>query len=308
VPHVLIESDDLRLALDPALGAGVTRLDLNRGDGAWTPLWRPALPQTTHFNDLACYTLAPWSNRIAGGRFAWQGEQHELLPDWPDGTAIHGCVKDRPWRILDRSPVSARFGYDAALDPSPGFPFSFRALIRYEIDGASLRIDLDLINADPSRTMPAGLGLHPYFQRRLWSDDDDLRLTLPVVSRYAAPRMLPLSPPEDDAVCTALRLGTRLSGVLLDDCFLGSLDGARIDYPASGVTLRLGASGAFTHTVLYTGRGMAEQPPFFCLEPVTMVNNGFNLTGRGWHDGVVALAPGARLSARFTLDVERRGP
>ncbi|MCC6285777.1 MAG: hypothetical protein IT439_10870 [Phycisphaerales bacterium] len=306
MPLILLESDSVRLTLNPALGAGVARLDLSGPDGDWTPLWRPVTEPITSFNDLACYTLAPWSNRIENARFEWQGECHELLADWPDGTAIHGCVKDRPWRILDRSPISARFGYDAALDPSPGFPFPFKVTARYEIEGPRLAIDLDLTNTDSARTMPAGLGLHPYFQRRLWNDEDDVRLTLPVRSRYAAPRMLPLSPPDDDAICTALRLGTRLSGVLLDDCFLGSLDGARIDYPASGITVRLGASPAFTHTVLYTGRGMPEQPPFFCLEPVTMANNGFNLAGRGWHDGVIPLAPGERMHARFTLDVERR--
>lgn len=309
---IVIESDDLRLVLNGNLGGGVARLDLRDSHGAWCPLWRPSPQHPSHFNDLAMYLLAPWSNRIQGPSVPFGDRRVDLRPDWPDGTAIHGCVKDRPFRLLDRSPVSARLVFDSREHEDLNWPMPFRVTIRYEVDGPALHIESVLTHAPsgatpPSRSrMPAGLGFHPFFMRTLWAEDQ-VHARVPVTARYPAERMLPTGSAAEDATVRALRHGVPVADLALDDCFLGSLDGAEITYPASRVRLTLNATPTCTHTVLYTGGEPAPETPlaFFCLEPVTMLNNGFNLRDRGWDDGVVDLAPGESLQAGFSLRIER---
>jgi galactose mutarotase-like enzyme len=48
-------------------------------------------------------------------------------------------------------------------------------------------------------------------------------------------------------------------------------------------------------------------PGFFCLEPVSMVNDGFNLESRGWKGtGVRALGVGETMSVWWTVALESR--
>ena len=80
-----------RLTITPALGAGIARYDLLTADGV-VPLMRPAPDQGT--DDpfaLACNLLVPWSNRISGGGFSFDGRFFSVAPNL-DGEPcpIHG--------------------------------------------------------------------------------------------------------------------------------------------------------------------------------------------------------------------------
>ena len=83
-----------------------------------------------------------------------------------------------------------------------------------------------------------------------------------------------------------------LEGLALDHCF-GGWDGrAQIHWPETGITLRLEAEPLFGHLVIYVPAGQ----DIFCVEPVSHVNDGFNLADRGVPDtGVRILAPGETL-------------
>src|SRR5690348_2818133 len=112
--RIVIENERLRLWVEPGLGAGISDLSLRGPVRAWWPLMRRAPEGARWFNDLSCYLLAPWSNRIAGARFVFRGREYRVRADWPDGTAIHGLVKDRHWRIVERTPVTAILALESA--------------------------------------------------------------------------------------------------------------------------------------------------------------------------------------------------
>jgi aldose 1-epimerase len=58
-----------------------------------------------------------------------------------------------------------------------------------------------------------------------------------------------------------------------------------------------------THGVIYAPGAGSE---FFCFEPVTSVNDGFNLLARGQAGtGVATLSPGQELRADWTIRVGR---
>jgi aldose 1-epimerase len=299
VGRIVIEHGGLRLEIDPAIGAGIADFSLRGPDGAWWPVMRRAPLRPAHFNDLACYLLAPWSNRIAGARFEFGGHVHQLEPDWPDGTAIHGLVKDKPWRILDRSPFSARLAFDG--DGLP-YPFAFACEARYEVVDRSLVCDLAVRNTGEA-PMPAGCGFHPFFRKRLWEDEECLVLCR-VAGRYPATGQIPTGPAAADAVTVRLAAPHPLGRVELDDVFDG-FAGAAIGWPGAGVRAVFGASAALGHAVIYAPVREGTPLPFFCLEPVSMVNDGFNALARGEPGtGVTVLAPGESLAVRWALRIE----
>src|SRR5437867_505839 len=96
--------------------------------------------------------------------------------------------------------------------------------------------------------------------------------------------MIPTGRPVADEVTRNLEAGRPLDSLSLDDVFLGSSDGAEILWPGSGVRVRYSCSRELGHTVVFTGAPdtSGRMPEFFCLEPVSMVNDGFNLATRGW--------------------------
>jgi len=48
--------------------------------------------------------LVPWPNRLAGGRYSFDGEDHQLALTEPERrNAIHGLLLWRPWTVVDRA-------------------------------------------------------------------------------------------------------------------------------------------------------------------------------------------------------------
>lgn len=303
--RVVMESEWLHVEVEPSLGAGIADFSLRKRDGTLTPLMRRAPERVGWFNHLACYFLAPWSNRITAGRFVHRGREHHVSPDWPDGTAIHGLVKDKAWRIVERTPVSAILEFDSA-EAGVEYPWQFETVARYELFESALGVRLTLRHAAGGKgVMPAGIGFHPFFPRALTSGDD-AEVFYRARGRYPAEGMIPTGAAAADAATQHLADGGCLGNLALDDVFLGSADGATITWPRSGVRVRYECSAELGHAVVYTGPEGADRPPFFCFEPVSMVNDGFNLAARGWSDtGVVELAPGEAMTVDWTLRVER---
>lgn len=300
MPGILIENQRLRLRILREIGAGALEFSLRAPGGAWQPIWRPAPESPSHFNDLACYLLAPWSNRIAAARFPFAGRELRLRPDWPDGTAIHGVVKDRTWTILDRSPVSARLAFESRRHADLNWPWVFDATARYELDEQSLEVELAITNRSDS-PMPAGLGFHPFYMRRLWDDRDEVAIRASLPGRYPAAGMIPTAPARADEVTRHLAAGLPLKPLDLDDVFAGFDPATTITWPASGIRASFTVSPNLNHTVIYS----PPAQPHFCLEPVSMVNDGFNLLAHGQPGtGVTILAPGESRSATMKVLID----
>lgn len=320
MPRIVIESANLRVGLRHDLGAGLDALAYRRNrDEAWNDVLRPAPAEARWFNDLACYTMLPWSNRIAAGVFEFRGTRRVVNPDWPDGTAIHGCTKAAAWTLLDRSPMSARLDYEHTANAA--WPWTFRAVQRAEADDHTLRLSIEITNHD-KEAMPAGCGFHPFFRREIDGPPSSdsaahssraapavLRVAAPLRGRYPAAGMIPTGPAAMDEIARHIAARGSLESLELDDVFL--LDRSRDDAAAvlewldttgaARLRVRMDASPEFGHLVIYNARDNATKAmrPFVCVEPVTMVNDGFNLLARGQPDtGVRVLEPGESLRTR----------
>lgn len=250
-----------------------------------------------------CFVMAPWTNRVKDAAFTFKGVRHQLRASSADGSAIHGDVRSRAFAILDRSPISARLRFDSAQHENVNFPWSFACEVRYEIEehARALRVEVAIENTD-TREFPCGCGLHPYFarfdsQRR----SKRVRICAGVGSRYPSRANIPVGEAGTDGLTRAIRAGM-FAGCAVDDVFAG-FDGRAYITGESRVTIS--ASPEHGHLVVYVPKNAkGDDEPFIAVEPVTMVNDGFNLYSRGERNtGVCVLKPGEWLRTWTRFEV-----
>ncbi len=246
-----------RLAVDlaPAAGGSITRFATEIA-GATFDLLRPADAAA-----MACYTLVPFSNRIANGRLVVDGEEFVLEPNWPGQRhPMHGDGWARPWQVVRQDTGSAELIYEH--DGREGWPFRYRARQAFNLGEEGLSVGMSIENLE-SRPVPAGLGLHPFFPR-----DADTELACRVEGVWRADaEVLPVDrvavPPE-----WSFAVSRPVDSVVLDNCFDGWDGRATIRWPRQGLGLALEATPPFRHLVIYVPKGQ----PYFCVEPVSHAN------------------------------------
>ena len=287
---VTLANPYLRIDVAPQLGGGLARFDW-RCDGALTPVFRrcETVNALTDPNDLACYPLLPYSNRIGGGQFRFGGRDvtvprnraSEPLP-------IHGDGWLAQWQVANKE----RERVQLVLDRSDGAPYAYRAALMYALDGPTLSVTLEIENAGHD-ALPFGLGLHPFLARDaatelsapasgLWLSGDD----------WLPARHVPAPPAWQFGVAYPL------PDQLVNHAFSGWSGRAAVVWPRRRLSLSISANADYY--VLYT-------PPhedFFCFEPVDHPINAANLTGGAEANGMTVLAPGERLARRFEFTVE----
>jgi aldose 1-epimerase len=232
----------------------------------------------------------PFSNRIRDGRFAFGEHKVALAPNFPPQRhAIHGRGWRAPWRVLWRD--EARLTIEHVHDPGD-WPWAYRARQDFALGAEGLEIAISVRNESPE-PMPAGLGLHPYFPRTpratiraevagFWQTDEEVMPTI-----HSAP------PAGADPAH-----GIDADRVVLDNVFTGWDRTAVLEWPERDARLTLRASEALGFLVIFTPGGQE----FFCVEPVSHCTDALNLAAAGADGtGMVALAPGAELSATVTL-------
>ncbi len=139
------------------------------------PVWRTiseAGIQSGYILNASCFPMAPYLNRIAGGRAEFEGTEINLSPNLLredghplDKSAMHGIGWTHPWVFEGQTTNSISFvlKYDGQDPKSWPWPCTIRQEYSFVADTMTLR--LTLTNDDPARNMPGGLGWHPYFQR-----------------------------------------------------------------------------------------------------------------------------------------------
>jgi len=287
---LVLRAGALRLELCPAAGGTIV--------GLWhddTPLMRApdrALLRAGNPRGAASWPLVPYSNRVRGARFAWEGRTIELARDTLGGDhAIHGNGWRRPWTVEDESPSAAMLVHRHAPD---GFwPFACEARQGFALDGAGATLWMAITNTGDG-DMPAGLGHHPYFRR---SADARLRVGLGEMwegdeARFPL-RRVPVPARFDFSA------GREVDRVDLDAVFVGWTRPARIEWPSERLALEISASAIFGRLVVFVSPGQ----PFFAVEPVSHDTDAFNHPGT--ESGLRVLAPGETLQGEMRFAVMR---
>lgn len=305
MPLASIEDGRLRASFLPEAGASLVSLEA-RIAGTWTPVLRPTQDDAVasrNSSAFASFALVPWSNRVRDARFEFEGREIRLRPNTPDGHAIHGDVRKRPWNRVAADPArpdEVAFAFESSDFADVNFPFRFASRLACRLHEGALEMHLSVTNRGSAR-MPAGLGFHPYFRRSI-APGEEPRLSFGATGVYRdlLPREAagPIGPGFDFSRERAF------GADVFDHCFAGWSGSARIEWPTSGVSATVSATEPFRHLVLYVPAG----EPFFAVEPVSNANDGFNLLARGVADsGVRVLAPGETLGGTVRIAVSVPG-
>jgi len=297
----IIENDDLHLEALPEAGASVVALAA-RVQGEWLPILRPTPPEAVAERNsslMACFALVPWSNRLRDASFRFRGKTYQLRANTPEGYAIHGDVRKRPWQALASDATTLAFGFESSDFADVNFPFPFGARLEYALDGPCLTTTVELVTR-ALEPMPAGIGFHPYYRRTLLHDDEQVELEAHVERAYE--ELVPTDPARPVPPGHDLSRMRALGDQSFDTCFAGWDGRAVVHWPRSGVRARIACDPPLDHLILFAPPGK----PFFALEPVSNANNGFNLAAMGDPDaGVRVLGPGESLKGVFRLTIER---
>jgi aldose 1-epimerase len=295
---------DLRLKL--AFGAWTAEVSPAIGGAilsfahAGVPILRPTPDEAVEARDVrraACYPLIPYANRIANGRFVFQGVAYQLALNTPGSPhPLHGVGLHRAWQTeqaeasaceiaLQHRPVGA----DAA-----DWPFAFDARQRFELGARGLTVRITLANTG-DRDASAGFGLHSYFPRRpgerlafraggAWTNGPDL---LPAERQHGG-----------DWDFSA---GRPVEGPPLDNDFFGWDGAARLSTPGSPDTL-VRADAAFRSLRVYT----PAERDYFAVEPVTHRADAINHPNDPF-GAMAVLAPGETLAAEVSYGLGAGG-
>lgn len=246
--------------LDPAAGGRIASL---RIDGLEVLVTGGGGPL-----EWGAYPMVPWAGRLREGRLTFEGTTYQFPLTMPPH-AIHGTTWDTRWDVVEIEPD------DATLSTTLGLPWPFggRAVHRVELEPDGLRATLEVHAAE--RPMPAIVGWHPWFRRRL-SRGGAVEIDLHaggMLERGAdgLPTGRVVPPPPGP----------------WDDTFIDLAAPPTVRWPgALEVTIRSGAES----WVVYT-----ERAEGVCIEPQTGPPNGLET-------GTFALvAPGRPLVATMTL-------
>lgn len=273
-----LTAGDYRLLLDPERGGSIAAF-------TWRDLqlMRPTCGRSIF--DTACFPLVPFSNRIAYGRFAVDGLSVTMAPNMPGSAhphTLHGFGWLSSWKVVDQGGCGATLEH---VYSGREWPWHYRARQTFALDQHGLRIRLSLVNLS-ERTMPAGLGLHPYFPR----DPDTVYHGLHCGEWRNGPDGLPITLIEaDDARdwWAGAPIGTRV----VDTVYTGRHGVLTIDWPSRRSRLTTVPSASLSFTVVY----VPDKQDFFCIEPVSHATDAINRARTG--NGLVWLDPGVEMAS-----------
>lgn len=257
--------------------------------------------------------LMPWPNRVAGGRWIWDGQEQQLaLTEPARGNAIHGLLHDTAYRATRIAEDNVTL--EASIYPRHGWPFTLDTAVTYALTPRGLRVTHEVTNVGAGPAI-FGCGAHPYL--RIGDvPTEDLTLTLRAGSVYVADdRMIPVEKRALEGDLANLPSGLSLRGQDLDTGFADlhlvpagdGYDAAHFEHTLTapdGRTLTLWADADFAYTIAFTpqafpndqSREPAGTHRAIAVEPMTCPTDALNS-----RDGLIRLEPGETWHASWGL-------
>jgi aldose 1-epimerase len=262
-------------------GAGVRAYTVD-GVAVLDPLDEREIPDAYHG-----LVLAPWPNRVADGRWSWEGEELQLpVNEVATGCALHGLVAWSAWRPLTLADDAVELGI--SVEPQPGYPFSLDLAVRWSVGADGLRCRITVRNTGWTPA-PFGVAVHPYVVLP-GCGVDDVELTLPAATWLETDeRLRPVAvrPVEDGD--RDFRRGAPLRGRALDTAFT-DVSGGPVRVAGGDRAVELWADPAFGWWQVYTSDyfpvGSPRHRRALAVEAMTCGPDAFN-TGRD----LIVLAP-----------------
>lgn len=279
---ISIKNKEIEIEINPNLGAGLHKFTFQGKHLLRQTKQVPSLPQ-----EQSLFLMIPYCSYIKNGQFNYFGITRKINTHTKN--PIHGDVCQQEWQIINHSENEATLTY--THNKNSGFPFNYQASVRYQINDNQLNITLGIKNLS-ELPMPAGMGIHPYFQfqknalvkfesSHIWHHKND-----PIFDRpYPTPKEWNFSK------------GAAITQDF-DTAFGGWNGQAEITYPDEKIKIQIQANDIFHHLILYH----PTNTDFFCLEPVSNTPDAFNLAAYGViGTGIQSIGAGQTLEKTITF-------
>lgn len=288
MPDLLrLEVGDYRLAVQPARGGSVARLDWRD-----VPMFRRG--HGPSILDVASFPLVPFCNRIAHGSFRFGGHMVRLAPNLPGGGhphPLHGFGWLSDWEVVIQAEDRMLLRHD---HHGGEWPWAYRAEQELILSSEGLRhaISVESRSREP---MPAGLGLHPYMPRNARTRLDARHRT----EWSTGADGLPFAADEGEGPRDWWN-GAPVDARAVDAVYGGRAGPMRVIWPDLGAAIVIEPSPELPFTHVYAPPGA----DFLCVEPVSHVPDAVNRPESPETTGLRQLAPGERLSAHVDFRAE----
>ena len=284
-----MHSKNVILEILPEKGARISSYSLKNKNNIFE-LLRPVYIRPLINKDSlkkASFPLVPFSNRINRGEFTFQGKKIKLpLNFYPEPHAIHGHGWEQKWEECQFNENYTILEYEYFPDE---WPFKYSARQIFELDGSNLSITMQVKNTGQT-SMPAGLGLHPYFIRTPNSFINAETKKMWINNSKKIPHKLKIVPEIE-----LLSKGLHINGFELDNIFTGWNHKAKITWPEWNLILFIETKTPVDYILIYS----PSNEDFFCLEPISHITNAFNMIDRSRHShGTQTLNPDQTLEGQ----------
>jgi aldose 1-epimerase len=250
-------------------------------------------------------TLAPWPNRVTGGRYTFGDETHQLALTEPErGHALHGLVGWLDFVDLDQS--DDRVLLATTVEAQDGYPYRLQVRVEFVLDDDGLRTTVTTRNTGTDAA-PYGTGPHPYLVAGI-GRVDDWTLTLPAdrVLTVTEDRLIPIALADVEAEAEGVfdfRTPRTIGSTFIDHAFTGlgrdprGLAEVRLTAPSgTGVAMRWDTSCPWVQVHTADKSDPRLDRLGLAVEPMTCPPDAFN-------SGIdlIVLEPGAYSSASWSI-------
>ena len=199
--------------------------------------------------------LSPFACRLPEGKFTYNGRLLELENKYIDGSAIHGLLYDKPFRLTgsfcDDLQATVQFKYKYKKEDR-GYPFQYGCEIHYMLlKDNELLVSTIITNSDVTE-IPLCDGWHPYFKLGGKIDGWLLRFNADTIVEFDE-NLVPTGQLSPYGLFKEERL---IKDAILDNCFV--LNGEPADpactlmNPDIGVAVSLFPDHSYPYLQIYT--------------------------------------------------------
>jgi len=287
-----LTAGDVRLVVAPHIGGSITEFS-KAGQQLMHKASERALADLNP-GGTSCFPMVPYCNRIQNGRFTYAGQAVELPSNFPpEAHSIHGLGWQEAWQVgtsSEDNTLLLALSHDGSV-----WPWAFDSELVFRLSETKLVQTISVTNRATS-TMPAGLGVHPYFSR-----DDTTLFHASFAGEWETndekiPAKLNKIPDGVD-----LWEGRPVATRPVDNVYVGRVGELEIIWPDQGYAIAINPSANLVNTVVY----VPVEYDFFCVEPVTHLPNALNM--EGIDTGMADLDPGDTLVGTIEYTIVERG-
>ena len=249
--------------------------------------------------------LIPWPNRIADGRYEFQGQTYQLALTEPDKhNSIHGFARWMTWKVERHDASTALLSL--VIYPRAGYPFALHLGVEYTLSPSGVTVTTTARNVGRS-PLPYANGFHPYISVGSPRIDSCL-LKVPAVTWLPSDeRGIPMGKQPVEGSAYDFRAPRAIGPMRLDtgygDLIRDSEGLARVELTAADDSRSVGLwmDSSYSYVMTFTGDTLddaSRRRRSLGVEPMTAAPNAFQ-SG----DGLRVLEPGEATTSVWGIDI-----